>query len=151
MRPVERIILFLELIDGKVDNIIYAIWGFNTPPVEQLALYYTNEDKIKEFWLENPDLRFSQVLVNLGIIPNIPGSWYYLEEVELLERLGIDPTEYLLWGQNYDKDMKRLPQTIRRPICELETDHIKSIINGGWCNSPKFLDAFNAELKKRNQ
>lgn len=36
--------------------------------------------KIEEFWLENPDLRFTQILVNLKIIPNFHGMWYYKED-----------------------------------------------------------------------
>lgn len=36
--------------------------------------------QIEKFWLENPDLRFTQVLVNMNIIPNFPGMWYYKED-----------------------------------------------------------------------
>ncbi len=43
--------------------------------------------KIEEFWLKNPDLRFTQVLVNMDIIPNFPGMWYYKEdEIESLNK-----------------------------------------------------------------
>ena len=37
-------------------------------------------EKIEKFWKEHPDLRFTQVLVNMNIIPNFPGSWYYKED-----------------------------------------------------------------------
>lgn len=36
--------------------------------------------KIEKFWLKHPELRFTQVLVNLDIIPNFPGMWYYKED-----------------------------------------------------------------------
>ena len=36
--------------------------------------------RIEEYWLEFPDLRFTQVLVNMNIIPNFPGNWYYKED-----------------------------------------------------------------------
>lgn len=149
MRPIERIIPFLKFVDGKVDNVIYAIWGFNTSPVEQIRLYYENEEVIKRFWLENPDLRFSQVLINLGIIPNMPGFWYYMEEDEILEQLGIPAREYLLWGQNYDKDMNLLPKTIRKPIKELTTEHIQAILDGCYTGNKKYLECFKNELKLR--
>ena len=60
-----------------------------------------------------------------------------------------DCTKHLNWGQNYDKDMNRLPKTIFKPICELTTDHIKSIINGNYCSNEMYLHVFNYELNKR--
>lgn len=32
------------------------------------------------------------------------------------------------WGQNYDKDMNRLPETIRQKLKDLETGHIFNIL-----------------------
>ena len=60
-----------------------------------------------------------------------------------------DCTKYLNWGQNYDKDMNRLPKTIFKPICELTTDHIEDIINGNYCSNEMYLYVFNYELNKR--
>jgi hypothetical protein len=34
----------------------------------------------------------------------------------------------VMWGQNYDKDMNRLPETVFRPVKELDTDHIYKIL-----------------------
>jgi len=34
----------------------------------------------------------------------------------------------VMWGQNYDKDMNRLPETIFRPIKELDIDHLYNIL-----------------------
>lgn len=36
--------------------------------------------------------------------------------------------EWVLWGRNYDKDMKRLPKTEWTPIKDLDTDHIYEIL-----------------------
>ena len=46
------------------------------------------EDKlaIKKFWRDNPDLRFSQVLIIMNYMQNIPGFWFYIEEDEILKR-----------------------------------------------------------------
>jgi hypothetical protein len=57
--------------------------------------------------------------------------------------------EHLKWGQNYDKDNNRLPETIYRPIKDMKTDHIESIISGNWCNSFLYLNTFKKELKLR--
>jgi len=42
---------------------------------------------IEMYWDKNPDLRLTQVLVNLGLIPNFPGFWYYLEDDKIEEFL----------------------------------------------------------------
>ena len=42
-------------------------------------------DIIENCWLENPDLRFTQVLICTGIIPNFPGMWYYREEEDIIK------------------------------------------------------------------
>jgi len=58
--------------------------------------------------------------------------------------------KYLEWGSNYDKDMNKLPRTIFRPIQKLDTDHIKSILDGGFVdNNPFYKQIFEDELKYR--
>jgi len=59
-------------------------------------------------------------------------------------------TQYLMWGQNYDKDMNRLPKTIFKPICELTTDHIQAILDGNYCKDEMYLYVFNYELSTRS-
>ena len=148
MRPIERIPVFLEKINGKLTFIVVNIWKINNN-ISNIKPIYKNKEKIKEFWLKNPDLRFSQVLINLGIVPNISGFWYYLEEDEILEKLEIPQREYLLWGQNYDKDMNILPKTIYKPIKDLDTDHIQAILDGNFCKSEEYKKCFEEELKLR--
>lgn len=36
--------------------------------------------------------------------------------------------EWVTWGRNYDKNMKRLPETEWIPIKDLDTDHIYNIL-----------------------
>ena len=58
--------------------------------------------------------------------------------------------KYLKWGINYTKDMVRLPKTIFKPIKDLDTDHIKAIIDGGYVNNDsKYKKMFEDELKFR--
>lgn len=63
-----------------------------------------------------------------------------------------DFREYLRWGRNYDKNMKRLPATEWIPIKELDTDHIQAILDGGYAaGNPFFKNLFEEELKFRNK
>lgn len=151
MRRPERIPIFLKLIDGLVGLTFQDIFKFDIDNNhEYVESYYNNETEVEKYWLENPDLRFSQVLVGCEIIPNVPGFWYYIEENEILEQLGIEPREYLLWGQVFDNDMNRLPEPIYRPIKDLETDHIKAILDGDWCRLDNYKECFKNELKIRS-
>lgn len=150
MRPVERIDPFLDKV--KIRYLIKHIWklkGIGDPNLIKESIE-NDLDKIKEFWKDSPDLRFSQVLVNLGVIPNFPGFWYYWEEAEILEKQGYSPAECYYWGNNYDKDMKLLPRTIWKPIKELTTDHLYAIVDGGFVDrNSKYKKIMKDELKKR--
>ena len=151
MKPVERIPIFLGFIKGNLQILVDDIWKL-TDELDYdsfVDAFYDEETEIEKFWYKFPDLRFSQVLINMGIIPNIPGSWYYIEEKEILEKLGIPSREYLLWGQNYDKNMKLLPNTIYKPIKDLTTEHIKAILDGNFCKSEEYKKCFEEELKLR--
>ena len=150
MRNIKRIDRFLELVDNE--NLLTNIWKLpldNGDLRAVLSLIAVKDKEITEFWHSNPDLRYSQVLVNIGIIPNYPGFWYFDEEDDILEEQGVDPSIYLIWGVNFDKDMNRLPETDYRFICDLETDHIQAILDGKWTKHPKYLKAFNNELNRR--
>ena len=150
MRNIKRIDRFLELVNNE--NLLTNIWKL---PLKDdslravLSLIAVKNKEITEFWKENPDLRYSQVLVNMGIIPNYPGFWYFTEEDEILEQQGLPLSEYMLWGVNFDKDMNRLPETYYRFICDLDTDHIEAILDGQWTKNLRYIAAFNDELNRR--
>ena len=58
--------------------------------------------------------------------------------------------QYLTWGNNYDKDMNRLPETIYNPIKDMTSDHIQAILDGGWSKNNTFYEEiFKEELKFR--
>lgn len=58
--------------------------------------------------------------------------------------------QYLTWGNNYDKDMNRLPKTVYNPIMDMSSEHIQSILDGGWVKSnPFYEELFKQELKFR--
>ena len=87
MRDKNRIEPFLGKV--KIRYLVKYIWDLKKH-VDATYIkhkYEKYKEEIKKFWIDNPDLRFSQVLVTLDIIPNIPGSWYYKEEDEILNEL----------------------------------------------------------------
>ena len=58
--------------------------------------------------------------------------------------------QYITWGNNYDKDMNRLPETIYNPIKDMTTEHIQVILDGGWVSkNPFYEELFKEELKFR--
>lgn len=120
MRPIERIKIYLDLIKNK--PII------NTNTEENFSLTLTNDiySQLEKIWLENPDWRFTQLCVNTGLIPNLPGSWYYVEDMDFMLRLGFEPRDVILWG-TYGKDGKQPLSYIL--LKNMENGHIESIIN----------------------
>ena len=84
---------------------------------------------LEKYWIENPDERLTQVLVNTGILPNVPGLWYYIEEVDwLIEKKILKFEEIKFWGRNYDANKNRLPQTQFVVLKELSKSHIRNIM-----------------------
>jgi hypothetical protein len=58
--------------------------------------------------------------------------------------------KHLTWGNSYDKDMNRLPETIYNPIKDMTSDHIQAILDGGWAKNNTFYEElFKEELKFR--
>lgn len=58
--------------------------------------------------------------------------------------------QYITWGNNYDKDMNRLPETIYNPIKDMTTEHIQAILDGEWSKgNPFYEELFKEELKFR--
>ena len=153
MRNKERIDLFLNLIDVK--KVLDIYFKKDTSISEEIKQTHTQKilekyEEIRKYWKLHSDLRFSQVLVNMKVIPNYEGFWYYWEEEEILLKLGIEPREFLFWGRNYDKDMNQLPKTEYLLIKNMKTDHIKAILDGKWCTFGIYYDTFIKELELRN-
>lgn len=150
MRPKERIKPFLVKVDLK--RLLTKIWKITDE--ENVDHYITkinnNIEELTEQWLTYSDWRFSQLLVNNGYIPNKSGLWYYDEEYDILEALGYDKAECYYWGINFDKDNNELPETIYKPINELETDHLNAILDGGFVDrNPMYMKIMRNELNKR--
>jgi hypothetical protein len=42
---------------------------------------------LTKVWKEHPDWRLTQLMVNTGIVPNFPGTWYYAEDAEIVKNI----------------------------------------------------------------
>lgn len=151
-RIIDRIPVFLNLIDwdSYVDNILPVNDKNDVKRLKESLNHENTKREIKIFWIKHPDLRISQVLVNLGFIPNYIGFWYYLEESEVLLKLKVPVREFMFWGVNYTKDMIKIPETKWVLIKDLRTEHIKAILDGGFVSEiNKYHRYFTDELKLR--
>ena len=98
---------------------------------------------IEDKWNESPDQRFSQLLINLGIVTDNLRDW----NTEITD-LPI-PHEYIrgiqTWGTR-GKDGKSYKELY---IKDLETEHIKNIIKTQTHISDRFREIFKNELDFR--
>ncbi|KEQ31207.1 hypothetical protein N180_02865 [Pedobacter antarcticus 4BY] len=129
MRNPERIPIILDLIQGNykqfLDDLHVEVGDIDS----LISLYNTKRIDIEEYWMANPDLRLTQVLVNMGILQNIPGDWYYKEETDYVVEKGFcDFEDVHFWGVNFDEFGKQLPATLHKPLRELDTNHIRAIV-----------------------
>lgn len=60
--------------------------------------------------------------------------------------------QHLTWGNNYDKNMNRLPETVYNLIMNMTSEHIQAILDGGYADGNLFYkEVFKNELKFRNK
>jgi hypothetical protein len=140
MRAKERISIILDLLDNNYMDFLIDIGIGEENRHELIDVYFLKGKEIEEFWMENPDLRLTQVLVNLDIIPNIAGFWYYTEETDYVVEKGWCEFEDIhFWGVNFTKDGERLPETIFKRVSDLDRDHVMNIL--------KFYDEKSSRTK----
>jgi len=96
---------------------------------------------IEDYWKENQDLRFSQVLVNMGIVPNTLGHWYYKEEYETFP----DPS-IMFWGNRGKSGRAKLKYI---SIDKMNTDHIEACLKTQKYMSSAYRIAMEDELERR--
>lgn len=63
----------------------------------------------------------------------------------------LERRKYLKWGNNYDENMNRLPETNWLAIQDMNTGHIQAILNGNYTNNPLYLETFKNELEYRKE
>lgn len=141
MRCPERIDMFLQLVD--LDK-LSKHWLLDKP-IPRI------HRRARTYWKRNPDQRFGQMLINLGMIPDSFAAWCQ-EDSDILIMQGNKPRDVLFWGSNYDKKGNLLPETKWRLIKDLDTSHIKNILKGGWvATGSKYSLYFKQELAFRKK
>jgi hypothetical protein len=148
MRPKERIPIFLKLVDfDKLEerwdtDIAGIIRGYICSP----------KGEVQEYWKENYDQRFGQVLINLQLLPDRMNIWMD-EEDDILADQGVPFREYMLWGRSYDENRNSLPEIERILIKDMSTDHIKAILKDVETHRMNirsdYLEAFRNEIELR--
>ena len=147
MRNTERIKIYLDLLKNRSKNspiLIEKIDIMRSTDLNVDELY----DELEKVWLENPDWRFTQLCVNTGLIPNIPGFWYYTEDREFMTNLGFSQREILLWG-TYGKDGKQPLKHIL--LKEMTNEHIQAILDTQTHLSEEKRKYFSDELDLRKE
>ena len=145
MRPIERIDNFLRSVDFSK---LSGRWGLELP------ITGINR-RTRTYWKQNPDQRFGQVLINLGIVSDNLLIWLD-EESDILLDQGIAPEDCLYWTSIYDKDDNLLDKPISKLLKDLDTDHIVNIYKYVHTENKRTLSelyniAFNNILVKRKE
>lgn len=157
MRRPERIPIILEKLEDNTNKEIVLKHLFKDTQ-HNIAFGVINWNDMfnifKQVYTDNPDLRITQVLVNIGIIPNIEGFWYYTEDEPLMVESGLlQERDIYFWGKNFTKEGKKLEETEYILIKDMETSHIESILRdneeGLLGTSKQYLEMFNKELRER--
>jgi len=121
MRPIERIPLFMKMVN--TDKLAERWWVL--PDLLKDAL---TQENFETYWLNNPDQRIGQVLINLDLIPDSMNIW--MDEVQdILLDQGMPPRDCLFWTSLFDKEGNRLEEPMSKLIKDLESNHIKNILN----------------------
>jgi hypothetical protein len=158
MRLIERIPIFLKLVDlDKLTEkwVLSDYEGQEITPLKELIKAYEqeNDTTLQEVWENYPDMRFGQLLINLGIIYDNFRIWN-LEDEEILNNQGVEEREYTLWGSVFDKQGRKRLETLYIPIKDLEASHINNILdsskNGNIMLNTKYKRLLTAELKLKN-
>ena len=108
--------------------------------------FFSNFQRYKKFHKENPYLRFSQVLQFFNLYKQ--GFWFFIEDDIMLMKF-VPAREVLYWGNNYSEKGNRLKKTNWVLIKNMDTEHIKRVLESNFTNNLVYLKAFNDELKLR--
>ena len=123
MRTKERIKIYLDLLRERAKSVpILEDDDIMKSDLNVDDLY----DELEKVWLENPDWRFTQLCVNTGLIPNLPGMWYYTEDREFMSNLGFLMREITLWGTYGKKGNEPLKHILLK---DMTNEHIQAILD----------------------
>lgn len=134
----------------KKSNILAFLDGISILNEEEIMKAYSDIQNrfsyLMDYWDKHEDLRFTQVLVNNGIIENKPGHWYYRNINRALVMAMVPPCDFLVWGSNGVDGKSDLEFNV---ISDLGTNHIKNILSTQVGLTDIYRKAFENELEKR--
>ena len=148
MRAKERIPIILDAIN--IPEFLKDANAFDQETIDNcINDWILSWEEIKKFWLDNPDLRLMQVLINTGLLPNAPGFYYYEEEVDYCLKKGyLQPRQILFWG-SYGKEGKGPYQQIL--IKNMTTEHLKACLETQVYMNTLYRETMISELKLRKE
>lgn len=149
MRNKLRIPICLKLFfENKA---IYEFVNITKPDYNKLI--FENKELIEKTWLKNPDLRFGQLLCNLGLTSDLDvenNIWNVEEDNWLIENNYCNIEDIKFWGINFYKNNKRRKTVKYVLLNDLKTDHIINIIKFFENNlnkiPVKYLEYFNKKI-----
>jgi len=99
---------------------------------------------IEKEWNKQPDLRFTQLCISLGIVPNTPGGWFHREDYSLPTKHE-DVRKITTWG-TYGQEGKSKFKVLY--LKDMDTEHIKACLSSGDMYG-EYESIFEDELKYR--
>jgi hypothetical protein len=156
-RIIDRIPLFLSRLD--IEKLVLKLWHTTEDREDsdfhidlEMIIEAVRDKDFIELWMNNPDLRFGQAMVNLGY--NIFDPLYHLEESEILVNwCGYSRPESYIWGSNYNEDGSIRKKPLYRFIDQLDDKHLATMVDeanaGTRYYNPTMVDIFIEELHRR--
>jgi len=142
MRNPKRIPIILDKIDWQM--FVNECAKDSTDELTKKALLTRIQrdiKRIRDFWLEYPDLRLGQLLINDGYLDDTQFAWN-VEEIDWMIKTGqLDFEDICFWGKNFDKDGNKLPKTEYITLREVTPEHAQAILD--------FIEKHNRHLPMR--
>lgn len=169
MRRERRIPVILEALKSQENKRKLLEYWFEPPHGTQIEIgdayssieyiieqWEKYEENLESHWKYSPDWRFSQLLINSGIMRNFPGFYYHKEdETSVIESGILEAKDILFWGNFFDENKKRLDEPRFLLASEMSSSHIKNVLAMHYedgADIPKdFIRVFEEELKNREK
>ncbi len=151
MRNKNRIPIILKLL---FQNKILSKFLGDYPENKYIKCGYAkrlheNWDLIEKTWLENPDLRFGQLLCVLRLVPDIDIEnhiWNIEEDDWLINNNYLQFEDVKFWGSIYNEHNVRQEEVKFILLKDLTDSHIEGIIK--WFKNQNSLDQINKQYLK---
>jgi hypothetical protein len=153
MRSELRIKPFLSRLDvPELIRSMYPDMADTSEMVDRTMSTIDSKDFVR-YWEENPDLRFGQLMFNLGL--EFFDPVYHKEESQILFQCGYPISKCIQWTSLLDKDKNMLDKPVNRFIDELDTDHLLTMVEehntGKRYYNEAIIQIFLDELESRNK